>query len=115
MREPSLEAKYFCSSTNSTCELTKLTPGTQRGLVQLHQERDLGFERHLERVALERAGPGGDHLVGIGEHDLARGQHRIRAGDRHRLFGGRPRRAGLDALVAAKPHAPFTSTRKPKP
>ena len=28
IRDPSLEAKYFCSSTKSTCELTNETPGT---------------------------------------------------------------------------------------
>ena len=88
----------------------------QRCFVQLHQERDLGLERHVERIALERAGPGRHHLVGVGEHDLARREDaRWRARWRRPVPRRRAAAAGSTRLVAAKPHAPLTSTRRPRP
>ena len=99
MREPSLEAKYFCSSTNSTCELTKLTPATAsavsfsfiRNAILVSSGTSNGSRlKALVQVA--------DDLVGVGEHDLARRQHGVGAGDRDRLFGGGARRPGFDAV-----------------
>ena len=70
----------------------------QRGLVELHQERRLGVERHLEGIALERAGPRGDDLVGVREDDLAGGEPRVGARDGDRLFRRAAGRAGLDTV-----------------
>ena len=116
MREPSLEAKYFCSSTKSTCELTNETPGDrERRLVQLHQERDLGVERHVERVALERARPRRHDLVGVGEDHLARRERGVRAGDRDRLFRRRSRRGRLDAIGRGKAPRAVDQHAQPEP
>ena len=73
-----------------------------RRLVQLHQERRLGFERHLERIATDGIVPVRDHLVGGGEHDLARLQNRVGPGDGDRLLGDQTRRCRIHRVRGGK-------------
>ena len=70
----------------------------QRRLVELHQECRLGVERHVERVALEGAGPRGNDFVGVGQDDLARGEPGVRARDGDGLFRRNAGRGRLDAV-----------------
>ena len=70
----------------------------ERRLVELHQECRLDVERHVERVALEGAGPRGDDLVGVGQDDFARGEPGVRARDGDGLLGRDAGRGRLDAV-----------------
>ena len=116
IRDPSLDAKYFCSSTNSICELTKLTPGTASAV-------SFSFIRNA--VLVSSGTSNGSRLNGLAQvvttlsalasDDLARREHRVGAGDGDGLVGGGARGAGSTRLVAAKPQAPLTSTRSPRP
>ncbi len=103
MRDPSLDAKYFCSSTNSSWEPTNDTPGTA-STVSLSFIRNAilvssGTSNGSRLNALVQAV---DHLVGIGKDDLAGGQRGVRARDGHRLFRCGHCRCGRDPVGGRK-------------
>ena len=58
MREPSLDAKYFCSSTNSSCELTKLTPATPSAF---------SFSAIRNAVLVSSGTSNGSRLIGLAQ------------------------------------------------
>ena len=103
MREPSLDAKYFCSSTKRICEFTKLTPLTAIAV-------SLSFMRNA--ILVSSGTSNGSRLiglfhvvvdaVGVGQHHLAGGEHRVGAGDGHGLFRDQPSRRGLDPVRGGK-------------
>ena len=112
-----MEAKYFCSLTRNSIELTKLAPALHRRGVDAEQQVDLVLDRHLHRVL----------LIGV-FHDTSptpgdrRQLHRlglhlgVGLGDRRRP-AARPSATPsvLRSLVAAKPQAPLAITRTPTP
>ena len=116
MREPSLDAKNFCSSTNSTCELTKLTPVTPSAV-------SFSFIRNAIFVS---SGTSNGSRLNVLVHvvttlsALARTTLRVASAAFARAMATACSATGRAApgstrLVAAKPHAPFTSTRRPRP
>ena len=99
IRDPSLDAKYFCSSTNRICELTKLTPGTARAV-------SFSFIRNA--ILVSSGTSNGSRLMALVQvvttlSALASTTLRVAStalalGDRDGLLGGGPRRAGFDQV-----------------
>ena len=116
IREPSVDAKYFCSSANSTCELTKLTPGTAMAA-------SFSFIRNA--ILVSRGTSNGSRLKALVQavttlSALASTTLRETSAAFARAMATACSAAaraapGSTRFVAAKPHAPFTSTRSPSP
>ena len=107
MRDPSVETKYFCSSTNSTCELTNDTPATASAA-------SFNF---IRKVILVSSGTSNGSRLNALVHEvttlsawarttLRDSERRIRAGDRHGLFRRRSRGGRLDAIGRGKAPRP---------
>ena len=116
MRDPSVETKYFCSSTNSTCELTNDTPATASAA---------SFNFIRKAILLSSGTSNGSRLNAL-VHDVTTlsAWARTTLRDASAAFAraiatassaAARAAAGSTRLVAAKPHAPLTSTRTPRP
>jgi len=116
IREPSLDAKYFCSSTNWSCELMKLTPFTAIAV-------SFSFIRNA--VFVSSGTSNGSRVIGLFQVATTLSALasttlrvcRIALALAMAIASSATRRAdaGSTLLVAANPHAPSTSTRNPMP
>ena len=115
MRDPSLDAKNFCSSANRTCEVTNATPGT--GAVWLRPSR---------KAILVSSGTSNGSFLNVLVHVVttlsASASTTLRVASMALAFAIATAcsaavlaEAPSTTLDAAKPHAPLTSTRRPKP
>ena len=87
----------------------------ERGLVRRQQQRDLFFERDLDRIALYRRHPGAGHRRHGRELHRMRAARIARPRDSHRFARGALHAARVMVLVAANPQHPSTSVRMPSP
>ena len=116
IRDPSDEAKNFCSSTNRICELTKVTPGTPsavsfnfiRKAVLVSSGTSKGSRlKELAHVVITFSASASTTLRPTSRafaRAMATACSAVARAD-----------AGSTRLLAAKPHTPSTSTRRPRP
>ena len=116
MRDPSLDAKYFCSSTNSTCELTNETPATASAVSFSFIRNAIlvssGTSNGSRLKALVQVVTTLSALASTTLRDASTAFARAIA---TACSAAARAAAGSTRLVAAKPHAPLTRTRRPKP